>query len=121
VLRNLADNAARHAVDRVELRVAPSAAAAVVDVEDDGPGIPVAERDRVFDRFVRLDASRERAAGGSGLGLAIAREIARAHGGDLVVLDAPSGAHLRLLVPQPADGESPDSGRVQAARGTLRS
>jgi signal transduction histidine kinase len=121
VLRNLADNAARHAVDRVELRVAPSAAAAVVDVEDDGPGIPVAERDRVFDRFVRLDASRERAAGGSGLGLAIAREIARAHGGDVVVLDAPRGAHLRLLVPQPADGESPDSGRVQASGRTLRS
>ena len=121
VLRNLADNAARHAVDRVELRVEPSAAGAVADVVDDGPGIPGAERDRVFDRFVRLDTSRERAAGGAGLGLAIAREIARAHGGDLVVLDTPSGAHLRLRVPQPADCGSPDSGPVQAAGGTLRS
>jgi signal transduction histidine kinase len=121
VLRNLADNATRYAVDRVELRVEPSAAAAVVDVVDDGPGIPVAERDRVFDRFVRLDTSRERAAGGAGLGLAIAREIARAHGGDLVVLDTPRGAHLRLRVPQPADLGSPDSGRVQAPGGTLRS
>jgi signal transduction histidine kinase len=121
VLRNLAENAARHAVDRVELRVEPSAAAAVVDVVDDGPGIPVAERDRVFDRFVRLDTSRERAAGGAGLGLAIAREIARAHGGDLVVLDTPSGAHLQLRVPPAPDGGSPDSGRVQAAGSTLRS
>jgi signal transduction histidine kinase len=121
VLRNLADNATRHAVDRVELGVQPSAAAAVVDVVDDGPGIPVAERDRVFDRFVRLDTSRERAAGGAGLGLAIARAIARAHGGDVVVLDSPSGAHLRLRVPLSADSGSRDSGRVQAAGSTLRS
>jgi signal transduction histidine kinase len=121
LLRNLADNAARHAVDRVEIRVEPGTEEAVVDVLDDGPGIPLAERDRVFDRFVRLDTSRERAAGGAGLGLAIAREIARVHGGDLVVLDSPSGAHLRLRLPGPADGGPTGSGRVRAAGCTVRS
>jgi signal transduction histidine kinase len=125
VLRNLADNAARHAVARVELRLElraePSAATAVVDVVDDGPGIPLAERGRVFDRFVRLDTSRQRGAGGAGLGLAIARAIARAHGGDVMVLDTPSGAHLRLRVPLSPDSGARDSGRVQAAGGTLRS
>jgi signal transduction histidine kinase len=101
VLRNLADNGARHAVERMELRVACQGDEAVVDVVDDGCGIPAAERNRVFERFVRLDDSRERRAGGAGLGLAIAREIARAHGGDVVVLGQGPGAHLRLRLPLP--------------------
>ena len=62
-------------------------------------GHPRGRAERVFDRFVRLDGSRGRAAGGAGLGLAIAREIARAHGGDLAVLDSEPGAHLRLRLP----------------------
>jgi signal transduction histidine kinase len=100
VLRNLTDNAARHAAGCVELSVEEDTGEAVVGVLDDGPGIPVAERERVFDRFVRLDASRERRAGGAGLGLAIAREIARAHGGDVGIVEAASGgAHLRLRLP----------------------
>lgn len=106
VLRNLTDNAARYASGRVELRVDRLGAEAVVDVVDDGPGIPPAERERVFERFVRLDPSRQRAAGGAGLGLAIAREIARAHGGDLAAVDADGGAHLRLRLPLP-DARAP--------------
>ena len=98
-LRNLCDNAARYAAGCVELTVAGDTGEAVLDVVDDGPGIPAAERQRVFDRFVRLDGSRGRAAGGAGLGLAIAREIARAHGGDLAVVDSEPGAHLRLRLP----------------------
>jgi signal transduction histidine kinase len=99
VLRNLADNAARHAAGCVELRVAQRGAEAVVDVIDDGPGIPEADRDRVFERFVRLDDSRQRSAGGAGLGLAIAREIVRAHAGHLAVLGSRGGAHLELRLP----------------------
>ncbi|WP_167760372.1 ATP-binding protein [Blastococcus sp. CT_GayMR16] len=98
-LRNLTDNAARHATDRVELRVSRQGAEAVIDVIDDGPGIPAPVRERVFERFVRLDPSRQRGAGGTGLGLAIAREIARAHGGELSVVDHDGGAHLQLSIP----------------------
>jgi signal transduction histidine kinase len=100
-LRNLTDNAARHATDRVELCVGRQGADAVLDVVDDGPGIPAAARERVFERFVRLDASRQRGAGGTGLGLAIAREIARSHGGELLVRDHDGGAHLQLRLPLP--------------------
>lgn len=99
VLRNLADNAARHAAGLVRLRVHRLGGTGIVDVIDDGPGIPASEAERVFHRFVRLDASRQRAVGGAGLGLAIAREIARAHGGDLSVVSRRGGAHLRLRLP----------------------
>ena len=95
VLRNLVDNAARHAVDRVDVVVADGR----VRVDDDGAGVAPADRERVFERFVRLDEARERDAGGSGLGLAIAREIAREQGGDVVLADSDLGglrAELRL-------------------------
>jgi signal transduction histidine kinase len=108
-LRNLTDNAARHATKRLELRVGRSGTHAVVDVIDDGPGIPAAVRERVFERFVRLDPSRQRGAGGTGLGLAIAREVARAHGGDVEVVEHEGGAHLQLRVPLP------DAGRPSSA------
>ncbi|WP_435853564.1 ATP-binding protein [Streptomyces sparsogenes] len=62
------------------------------EVRDDGPGIPVADRERVFKRFSRLEDARTRKCGGAGLGLAIAREIAVRHGGSLHVADAPRGA-----------------------------
>ncbi|SHP08060.1 signal transduction histidine kinase [Mycobacteroides abscessus subsp. bolletii] len=81
VLRNLADNAARHARSQVSIVVRADADNAYLQVCDDGPGIPVAERDRVFERFVRLDADRSRHGGGSGLGLAIVAEIVAAHKG----------------------------------------
>jgi signal transduction histidine kinase len=100
-LRNLVDNAARHATDHIEIRTGQHGREAVIDVIDDGPGIPAPERERVFERFVRLDASRQRADGGAGLGLAIAREIARSHGGELSALEHPNGAHLQLRLPLP--------------------
>jgi signal transduction histidine kinase len=105
VLRNLLDNAARHAAHTVAVTVEPGADGAVVRVEDDGPGIPEADRERVFERFVRLDESRSRHSGGAGLGLAIARELAVAHGGSLVVHESPTGGacfELTLPVPGPA-------------------
>ena len=75
VLRNLGDNAVRHARGRVALAVADRNGWAELHVDDDGPGVPAADRTRVFDRFVRLDDARGRAAGGSGLGLAIVAEV----------------------------------------------
>jgi signal transduction histidine kinase len=89
VLRNLAENALRHARGRVRVEVADGR----VSVADDGPGIPPADRERVFERFVRLDDARDRPGGGSGLGLAIAREVAREQGGDVVLGDGLAGAH----------------------------
>ncbi|XBB69128.1 ATP-binding protein [Nocardioides sp. WV_118_6] len=81
VVRNLVDNALRHARTRIALGVVEDGAGVRVSVEDDGPGIPEADRERVFERFVRLDDARARDAGGSGLGLAIVRELVQAHGG----------------------------------------
>lgn len=104
--RNLIDNAARHARTRIGLAVAPTpggAGGAAITVDDDGDGVPPAERERVFDRFVRLDDARARDTGGSGLGLSIVREIAHAHGGEVRVEDAPSGgARLRVELPAAA-------------------
>jgi signal transduction histidine kinase len=101
-VRNLVDNAARHASGRVALAVhaSPDGRTAVLDVDDDGAGVPPADRDRVLERFVRLDDARARDAGGSGLGLAIVREVVAAHEGSVQVLDAPGGgARFRLLLP----------------------
>lgn len=99
-LANLVDNALRYARTGVVVRASAEDGWALLEVTDDGPGIPEADRDRVFERFVRLDADRGRAGGGTGLGLAIAREIARAHGGDVRALPAPAGgARLVLRVP----------------------
>jgi signal transduction histidine kinase len=81
VLRNLLNNAARHAVSQVTVTVRQGSGVVLLEVADDGPGISPADRDRVFDRFVRLDSDRSRSAGGTGLGLAIVREIVLAHGG----------------------------------------
>jgi len=81
VVRNLVDNAARHARERVELHVGAADGWVELRVDDDGDGVPAEERERVFERFVRLDEARSRDAGGSGLGLAIVREIVSAHGG----------------------------------------
>ncbi len=105
VLRNLVDNAARHAESCVELRltVLGDGDGVEVEVEDDGPGIRPEDRERVFERFVRLDESRDRASGGTGLGLAIAREITIAHGGALVATAGARGAKLVLRLPRSAD------------------
>jgi signal transduction histidine kinase len=91
VFRNLLENAARHAVSRIEVRIHSSSGLAIATVADDGPGIPAADRDRVFDRFVRLDLDRARTGGGAGLGLAIVAEIVAAHDGTVRVNERPGG------------------------------
>ncbi|HEY0186923.1 MAG TPA: ATP-binding protein [Cellulomonas sp.] len=126
VVRNLVDNAARHATGTVALVCdalpAPVAGGtdhpgtatgwAALDVVDDGPGVPAADRERVFDRFVRLDDARARDRGGSGLGLglAIVRELVAVHGGTVQVLDATptgGGARFRVLLPVSGDVQEP--------------
>ncbi|MFB7763143.1 sensor histidine kinase [Streptomyces xiamenensis] len=111
VLGNLIDNAVRHAVGtvRVSLRT-EGGAAAVLEVADDGAGVPAGQRERIFERFVRLDDARSRDAGGAGLGLAIARDVAVRHHGTLTVSDAPEGGalfRLTLPVPPPSDPAAP--------------
>jgi signal transduction histidine kinase len=101
---NLLDNAVRHARSAVTVTLAEAGGEAVLSVADDGPGIPAADRDRVFERFTRLDSARS-ADGGAGLGLAIARDIAERHGGGLALHSvAPAGA--RFVFTLPGDGVS---------------
>ena len=102
VVRNLLDNAARHATTEVVITLTTEDERAVLRVEDDGPGIRPADRERVFERFVRLDAARSRDDGGAGLGLAIARDIAVRHGGTLTAQEAPTGGALFELHLPPA-------------------
>ncbi|MDH4111591.1 MAG: ATP-binding protein [Actinomycetota bacterium] len=100
VVRNLADNAARHAHGVVALSLIDVAGRAVLSVDDDGPGIDAADRERVFDRFVRLDAARARNDGGAGLGLAIVRAVVEAHGGEVSLGESPlGGARVEVSLP----------------------
>ncbi len=108
VVRNLTDNARRHAGQRIHLSVWSDPEHAWVTVEDDGPGIPVEDRERVFERFVRLDVARERDSGGSGLGLAIVASVVRAHRGDVRVLESTEG-WCRVEVRLPHAGPGPTS------------
>ncbi|WP_405507090.1 HAMP domain-containing histidine kinase [Streptomyces cyaneofuscatus] len=103
VVGNLLDNAQRHAESLVAVRVAIDGAGVRVEVRDDGAGVPEDERERIFERFVRLDDARSRDDGGAGLGLAIARDVATRHGGTLTVHRAPEGgAAFRLWLPRAA-------------------
>jgi signal transduction histidine kinase len=105
MFRNLLDNAVRYARHRVLITSAAGPDGIVVEIADDGPGIPASERERVFSRFVRLDASREHASGSAGLGLAIAREIATAHGATIVLTDAVAGG-TRAIVTMSGTGNA---------------
>ncbi|GAA2421881.1 HAMP domain-containing sensor histidine kinase [Actinomadura vinacea] len=116
LLTNLLDNADRHAESEVTVTVglvphagaADSPRTAVIEVYDDGPGIPPADQERVFERFTRLAESRHRDAGGTGLGLAIARDIAIAHGGSLVLTGRPDGRPgARFVLQLPASSGEP--------------
>ncbi|MEU0506284.1 HAMP domain-containing sensor histidine kinase [Nocardia sp. NPDC005998] len=100
VLLNLLENACQAMPDSgtVTVWVGATSNLAEVTISDTGPGVPPGERERIFDRLVRLDQARDRRADGSGLGLAIARGIARAHGGDLICLDPPPGQHGAVFV-----------------------
>ncbi|MGH9115947.1 MAG: sensor histidine kinase [Acidimicrobiales bacterium] len=91
VITNVVDNAMRFASARVEISVERTAAVTTLRVSDDGPGVPEAERGRVFERFVRLDEARARDHGGFGLGLAIVADLCRAYGGSIEVSDADPG------------------------------
>ena len=99
---NLVDNAATHASRRVRVGLVESTSVVAVVVEDDGPGIGHADRERVFDRFVRLDESRGRIDGGTGIGLSLVKAIAQRHGGMVRVDDSESlgGARFTLELPR---------------------
>jgi signal transduction histidine kinase len=104
VLGNLLDNAAKHAPDRAPIRVEARRVGglAVVAVEDSGPGVPPAERERIFERFTQLDSGATRLAGGVGLGLYIARQLANAQDGELLLVDptqTDQGARFELRLP----------------------
>ncbi|MCU7730224.1 HAMP domain-containing histidine kinase [Actinoplanes sp. KI2] len=106
VVRNLVDNAARHAAHCLTITVGTHDHWAEIVIGNDGPPISAADRDRIFDRFVRLDDSRSRAGGGTGLGLSIARDIVQAHGGTLTVDDLTEGAAMRIRLPLPFNESS---------------
>lgn len=112
LLRNLGDNAAAHAHSAITLGLHLAADQAVLTVADDGPGIPAADRDRIFERFTRLDNARARTAtgGGAGLGLAICTQIARRHHGQ-ISLDADTGACFVVRLPLPPSQPTTGPGR----------
>jgi signal transduction histidine kinase len=103
LFRNVLDNAERYAASAITIAGTVDPSGVEFTVADDGPGIPPADRDRVFERFTRLDDARDRDSGGTGLGLAISREIARAHGGTISVIDASRGARIAVRLPRGTD------------------
>lgn len=110
LVRNLIDNGTRHARNTVVISLSEVGPNAVLHVDNDGPAIPAADRERIFERFTRLDESRDRRAGGTGLGLAISTEIAHRHNGTLVAADSPTGGArftftLPAATPAPSDAD----------------
>ena len=101
LLANLIANAVRYGTEaRVRVELDPDATHAVIDVEDNGPGLPSAELERMFEPFVRIETSRNRDTGGAGLGLPVVRTVARAHGGDAQLMNRPEGGlRARVILP----------------------
>ena len=99
-IRNLLDNAERHAAQTVTVSLAQNDSGFRIVVRDDGLGVPVADRERIFQRFARADESRSRDGGGRGLGLAIARDIAAAHEGTLGLEDSAAGVTFVISLPR---------------------
>ncbi|AXJ11003.1 cell wall metabolism sensor histidine kinase WalK [Arthrobacter sp. PM3] len=117
VLRNVLDNADRHALSRIDVALHTAGQQVIITVDNDGDPIPEADRDRIFERFVRLDGSRSREGGGSGLGLAIAAGIVAAHHGTIRPTEAPPGhCRFEIALPSPDPAEPP----VLTPRGTRR-
>jgi signal transduction histidine kinase len=116
LVENLLTNAARHARAAVRVTVTEEAGAVELAVDDDGPGIAPEHRDRIFERFTRLDEARSRDHGGTGLGLAIVRAVAEAHGGSVTVDDSELGG-VRFTVRLPA---STPAAAAPSARGRER-
>ncbi|MGH8890486.1 MAG: ATP-binding protein, partial [Acidothermaceae bacterium] len=112
MLDNLVVNARRYANGRVDVAAHRDGADVVITVDDDGPGIPSGDRERVFERWLRLDDSRGRDDGGAGLGLAIVRSIAQAHGGD-AELDTSQLGGLRAVVRLPATTPARTSSEIR--------
>ncbi|MFF8914228.1 sensor histidine kinase [Streptomyces sp. NPDC015032] len=100
LLRNLIDNAIRHAAHRIQITVRNQDDRVVLTVHDDGPGVPTEDAERIFERFVRLDDARSRDHGGTGLGLAIARDLAHRHRGTLTFTPRTLGACFELRLPR---------------------
>jgi signal transduction histidine kinase len=100
MVRNLTDNAERHATSTVSFELHRRDRGIELAVADDGPGIPAELREQVFERFVRLDTARNRATGGTGLGLAIVGEIASIHGGTAYVGSSRTGTRMVVWLPE---------------------
>jgi signal transduction histidine kinase len=118
LFRNIVDNAVRYADSVVEITTMTGSATIRVAIDDDGPGIPPADRERVFNRFVRLDDSRDRHTGNSGLGLAIAREIVTAHRGRIAISQSPLGG-ARVTVELPREPPGHEAGPATSALDAL--
>jgi signal transduction histidine kinase len=100
VVRNLLHNAARHARSKIAVAVASRDGMVIITVDDDGPGIPPTDRQRVFQRFTRLEHARSRTDGGVGLGLAVVDRVVRHHNGSVTVTDRPAGgARFQVVLP----------------------
>ena len=113
-LANLMDNARRYGGGRVRVTLSSTDGEARIDIDDDGPGVPEAELEHVFEPYVRLEASRARHTGGSGLGLAISRAVIRAQGGEVTLSRRAEGG-LRARVALPLQGRKPAGGDGSSA------
>ncbi len=111
VVRNLVDNAVRHAEREVAVGVHADGDQVVLTVDDDGPGVATEDRDRIFERFARVDAGRARDDGGTGLGLALVRRVVEAHGGTVRYETSPLGG-ARFEVRLPAAPDSPPTAEL---------
>jgi signal transduction histidine kinase len=117
LVRNLVDNASRHARGAVALGLREDEKAVVLTVDDDGTGVPEDDRERIFERFVRLEEARDRDSGGGGLGLAIVAEIAAGHAAAVTVGEGPlGGARFEVLFPV---APGPRSGSFSRGSGTM--
>jgi signal transduction histidine kinase len=119
MVRNLLENAVRHSSsgDKVVVTAATSTSTVVISVADSGPGVPVADRSRVFEPFWRGTDQQASGAPGAGLGLAIARQIARAHGGEIDLAESPSGGALfRITLPRTRTPSGPETADAELNR-----
>ncbi len=119
VLDNLVNNALRYSQQMISVKLGVEDQYGYLQVDDDGPGIPENERQRVFEPFVRLDPSRDRSTGGCGLGLAIVRSIAQAHEGQVIADTSPLGG-ARFLYRWPINRHLPEIPAIKAPLLTCR-